>query len=555
MGGYSGVATFCRSASAAPTDVREGVSWGVDAVWDSVFFPDGTSKTDARVIEELSVAELKANSSLLDSEGRCIWTDHGSFCLFNAYFPAVRTDPEGTVDEERLRYKMLFNRAFQCCVYETHVRQGREVLLVGDFNISAADGEAGDDPSPSKKWLASMMKSYNLIDAFRERHPLRKDAFTCWNQEKGCRQTNYGSRVDYIIASRTLNDDVLETCEIWPEFMGSDHCPIVTDLPDRIYGTTEEESDAHPLCARFRAEAKIRQKSLLSFMGQAPLSGHGGVLKEGGVNEESPRANDNDEHSRRCSSPVYESCVNPVSSLRVDRKRERNFICEATKRRKTGVNGGALGNEKTTERLGSTRQQNLHSFVGLREPSVHGATRAYQENTSISSMIVIEDNSPADGASARGDLAPEHKKLGSLAGLREGGSNRRENELSRVPAQPVGIGRSAGSARPEAMTARRSCLQYKEPNRKFDASVILEAISFLSEKEQKMYRAKMDVAPLCSGHGIPCVERAVKKEGVNKGRKFWSCVRAVGQPTNATARCNYFVWSDVAAKPPKVVKE
>lgn len=49
---------------------------------------------------------------------------------------------------------------------------------------------------------------------------------------------------------------------------------------------------------------------------------------------------------------------------------------------------------------------------------------------------------------------------------------------------------------------------------------------------------------MCTGHNEVTVLQTVKKEGENKGRKFYACARGVGAPGNIEARCSYFKWAD-----------
>lgn len=50
-------------------------------------------------------------------------------------------------------------------------------------------------------------------------------------------------------------------------------------------------------------------------------------------------------------------------------------------------------------------------------------------------------------------------------------------------------------------------------------------------------------APLCKGHGEPCLLNTVKKAGPNFGKKFYVCCRPTGHTSNKDARCNHFEWS------------
>ena len=64
-----------------------------------------------------------------------------------------------------------------------------------------------------------------FFDTFRLFHPDRKLAFTCWNTRLNCRSTNYGTRIDYIFCTMNMTTYILD-CDIQPEVLGSDHCPV-----------------------------------------------------------------------------------------------------------------------------------------------------------------------------------------------------------------------------------------------------------------------------------------------------------------------------------------
>ncbi|KAJ0405836.1 hypothetical protein ATCC90586_001699 [Pythium insidiosum] len=108
--GYSGVATFCRSAVVPTVAAEEGLTgqWPVD---DAI----GHLGDIHTAIPAKELAEL-------DSEGRCVITDHGAFVLFNVYCPALRSS-------ERLEYKMAFHELLEDRVKALR-RAGRRVIVV-----------------------------------------------------------------------------------------------------------------------------------------------------------------------------------------------------------------------------------------------------------------------------------------------------------------------------------------------------------------------------------------------------------------------------------------
>ena len=63
----------------------------------------------------------------LDSQGRCVMTNHGKFVLFNVYVPHGGRTPEG------LASKMKFLNALRKAM-DLQRKDGKAVMLVGDMN-------------------------------------------------------------------------------------------------------------------------------------------------------------------------------------------------------------------------------------------------------------------------------------------------------------------------------------------------------------------------------------------------------------------------------------
>lgn len=74
---------------------------------------------------------------------------------------------------------------------------------------------------------------WTFHDTFRIFNPTRKNAFTVWNTKTNARENNYGSRLDYILADNELVK-YLSSAEIYPEILGSDHCPISATFQNLI---------------------------------------------------------------------------------------------------------------------------------------------------------------------------------------------------------------------------------------------------------------------------------------------------------------------------------
>ena len=147
------------------------------------------------------------------------------------------------MDKARYLYKLRFNILIHQAIAKLRA-QGRRVVLVGDLNISlnridTSDPDMSDDfhISPSRAWLRTLLQDQALEDVFRIYHP-HKRLYTCWNQQTGARLTNYGTRIDYVLADSELlrqrNDIAFSGCEIQGHeghhARGSDHCPVLAWL-------------------------------------------------------------------------------------------------------------------------------------------------------------------------------------------------------------------------------------------------------------------------------------------------------------------------------------
>lgn len=86
---------------------------------------------------------------------------------------------------------------------------------------------------PCRIWAYYMFRlSSKFVDCYRVHHPGEPNRFTCWNTLIAARGSNYGTRIDYIIAmgpAFTNENSIrshLVACDQMYDFMGSDHCPV-----------------------------------------------------------------------------------------------------------------------------------------------------------------------------------------------------------------------------------------------------------------------------------------------------------------------------------------
>uniref|UniRef100_A0A8C5PLV3 DNA-(apurinic or apyrimidinic site) endonuclease n=1 Tax=Leptobrachium leishanense TaxID=445787 RepID=A0A8C5PLV3_9ANUR len=273
--GYSGVATFCRTR-ATPWAAEEGLSGLLTVHKGSIGFYGNT--------EEFSEEELLS----LDHEGRAVITQHKiqtcenkaeTLTVINVYCP--RADPE---KPERKNYKLRFYRLLQIRA-EAILKSGSHVIILGDVNTSHRQLDHCDptylesfEENPGRQWLNQFLGELEtlqrdapesstssgglFLDSFRYFHPTQRNAFTCWCSVSGARQTNYGTRLDYILGSRRLIQEQFLDSTIMPEVAGSDHCPVTAFMKC----SPVTAAKCPPLCTKYLPEFAGRQQKLSQFL-------------------------------------------------------------------------------------------------------------------------------------------------------------------------------------------------------------------------------------------------------------------------------------------------
>lgn len=225
--GYSGVGIYTRNATCAPIKAEEGVL--------GVLSPPGTKTMFRNLPEEESIggypsdpqiAELGVDPALLDSEGRCVCLEFPAFVLFGVYSPA---NSNGLRDD--FRYGFL--SALDCRIRNL-VKSGKNVVLVGDLNVSRSeiDTANGEEDmkkagmtheeyvsTPNRRIFNQMIIGGDVVgerdegreeqimwDLVREFHPDRRGMYTHWEQKINARPGNFGSRIDFVLPSRDMKD-------------------------------------------------------------------------------------------------------------------------------------------------------------------------------------------------------------------------------------------------------------------------------------------------------------------------------------------------------------
>jgi len=165
-----------------------------------------------------------------DSEGRLVISDHGDFLLYNIYFP------NGGSGEPRHLFKQQFLKDLNQHL-KTVIASGREIVVVGDYNVAYMDIDVHDPKRLSKisgflpeerDWFRTFL-DLGFTDAFRHFYPNDADKYTWWDYRSMSRITNRGWRIDHICVTKGLLPKISKV-EIMDSVEGSDHCPVAMTL-------------------------------------------------------------------------------------------------------------------------------------------------------------------------------------------------------------------------------------------------------------------------------------------------------------------------------------
>lgn len=164
-----------------------------------------------------------------DKEGRIITLEWEDFYLINNYTPNAKRGLE------RLDYRQIWEDEIRN--YLLKLNEKKPVIMCGDLNVAHKEidlrnpktnrGNAGFTEEERQK-MTQLLKS-GFIDTFRYLYPHKEEAYSWWSYMGRAREKNVGWRIDYFIVSKDMKDKIKEAT-IYPEVMGSDHCPIGLEL-------------------------------------------------------------------------------------------------------------------------------------------------------------------------------------------------------------------------------------------------------------------------------------------------------------------------------------
>ena len=160
-----------------------------------------------------------------DKEGRIITLEFEQFYLVNNYTPNSKRELE------RLSYMQIWEDEIR--KYLLKLNKKKPVIMCGDLNVAhkeidlknskANRGNAGFTDEERNKMTELLNAGFT--DTYRYLYPDKQDVYSWWSYMGKAREKNVGWRIDYFIVSEDMKDKIKEAM-IYPEVMGSDHCPV-----------------------------------------------------------------------------------------------------------------------------------------------------------------------------------------------------------------------------------------------------------------------------------------------------------------------------------------
>jgi exodeoxyribonuclease-3 len=162
-------------------------------------------------------------------EGRVIAAEFDKFYVVTVYTPNAKDD----LSRIPLRHKH-WDPAF--LAYCQTLEQKKPVIFMGDLNVAhTPDDLANDKANVGKKGFTDEERAgfQHFVDAgFVDTLRMFKQGkgyYTWWSHFANARARNVGWRIDYILVAGSLKNKV-KAANIYPDMMGSDHCPISIEL-------------------------------------------------------------------------------------------------------------------------------------------------------------------------------------------------------------------------------------------------------------------------------------------------------------------------------------
>ena len=384
-----------------------------------------------------------------------------------------------------------------------------------------------------------------------------------WNTKISARETNYGTRIDYVLVTPGLIPWI-KAADIQPSIKGSDHCPVFVDFHDEIITDTGEKlvlrelmhmgadsakREPPRLAVKYWPEFQGKQMLVSNFftkrgaeapLPQAPTAPPNAfplTIASDALNtqpqpvvsveeQSAPKASQLSSSSQPDIEPSSQSSMSP-SSTQTSLKLSQESSHESLKRPRRGTSTVAGGSKPKKLKAG---QSKLSSFFT-------------KPTTTTTTLPTAPANAkvPSDRA---GSLSSE------VIDLCED-SEEMEMQSSSTPLPTI-----TSEIRLPADKDNSRITHSQSPDKKNGNG---KTGSGASSSWSAVFVPKPP-PPLCTVHREPSKEFRVNKPGPNKGKAFYLCARPVGpgydkgrherrrEEVDHQYKCNFFMWASDAKR-------
>ncbi len=164
-----------------------------------------------------------------DKEGRVITLEFNKFYMVDIYTPNSKRGLE------RLEYRQVWEDEIR--KYLLNLNKKKPVIMCGDLNVAHKEIDLKNPKTnrhnagftDEERNKMTELLNAGFIDTFRLLYPDKENAYSWWSYMGNAREKNVGWRIDYFIISKDIENRVKDAI-IYPETMGSDHCPVGLEI-------------------------------------------------------------------------------------------------------------------------------------------------------------------------------------------------------------------------------------------------------------------------------------------------------------------------------------
>jgi AP endonuclease-2 len=361
-----------------------------------------------------------------------------------------------------------------------------------------------------------------------------------WNTKISARETNYGTRIDYVLVTPGLIPWI-KAADIQPSIKGSDHCPVFVDLYDEITTDAGEKLVLRDLVhmgadSAKREPPRLAVKYWPEFQGKQMLMSNF-FTKRGA--EVPPPPSTAPANALPPLATAFGALNEPVSVEEQSARTASQLSSSSQPDTEPSSSSSSLTSTQASFKLSQdSRESHKRPHTGTstsRGPSKQKKLKAGQSK--LSSFFTKPTTAPTTASDGAGSWSSE------IIDLCE---DSEELQSSPLPTFTSEIRLPANN--PTSSPGRR---EKKEIGKRGSAASSSSSWSAVFVPIPP---------PLCTVHREPAKEFRVNKPGPNKGKTFYLCARPVGpgydkgrherlrEEVDHQYKCNFFMWATDAKR-------